>query len=218
MSSGKAPKRRRRRVKTLKTYIYKVLKQIIPLGSTDALGMSSQAMTAMNSLMSDLMADLAREGIALAKHNKKITVSEQCIKTAIRLHFQNELAKHGVAEASKAMKKVQERESGSVRKRSGLQFSVSRAKDCLEDCGAKRISVGAKVSLAAAVEYLAAEILELAGNAARDQKKKRITMRHIMMAIRNDEELTRLIPSNACTFAASGVKPNIEKVLLGKQK
>ncbi len=63
---------------------------------------------------------------------------------------------------------------------------------------------------------IAAEVLELAGNAARDNKKTRIVPRHIQLAVRNDEELSKLLGS--VTIAAGGVLPNIHSVLLPKSK
>ena len=80
---------------------------------------------------------------------------------------------------------------------------------------ASRIGAGAPVYLAAVLEYLAAEILELAGNAARDNKKTRIIPRHIQLAVRNDEELSKLL--SGVTIASGGVLPNIHTVLLPKK-
>ena len=80
---------------------------------------------------------------------------------------------------------------------------------------ASRIGSGAPVYLAAVLEYLSAEILELAGNAARDNKKQRIIPRHLQLAVRNDEELNKLL--SGVTIAAGGVLPNINAVLLPKK-
>ena len=80
---------------------------------------------------------------------------------------------------------------------------------------AERVGAGAPVYLAAVLEYLSAEILELAGNAARDNKKTRIIPRHLQLAVRNDEELNKLLAG--VTIAQGGVLPNIQAVLLPKK-
>src|SRR6185503_20105340 len=96
--------------------------------------------------------------------------------------------------------------------RAGLQFPVGRIHRLLRKGNyAQRVGAGAPVYLAAVLEYLAAEILELAGNAARDNKKSRIIPRHLQLAIRNDEELNKLLGS--VTIAQGGVLPNIHAVL-----
>ena len=100
--------------------------------------------------------------------------------------------------------------------KAGLQFPVGRIGRFLKKGRyAKRVGGGAPVYLASVLEYLTAEILELAGNAAKDNKKSRIVPRHIQLAVRNDEELNKLLGS--VTIANGGVLPNIHSVLLPKK-
>jgi histone H2A len=100
--------------------------------------------------------------------------------------------------------------------KAGLQFPVGRIGRYLRQGKyATRMGAGAPVYLAAVLEYLCAEILELAGNAARDNKKTRIIPRHITLAVKNDEELNKLLGN--VTIASGGVLPNIHSVLLPKK-
>ena len=106
--------------------------------------------------------------------------------------------------------------SSSSASKAGLQFPVARLNRYLRKGKyASRVGVGAGVYMGAVLEYLCAEILELAGNAARDNKKTRIVPRHIQLAVRNDEELSKLLGS--VTIASGGVLPNIHATLLPKK-
>ncbi|KAK8512259.1 hypothetical protein V6N13_097079 [Hibiscus sabdariffa] len=97
--------------------------------------------------------------------------------------------------------------------KAGLQFPVGRIGRYLKKGRyAQRVGSAAPIYLAAVLEYLAAEVLELAGNAARDNKKKTIIPRHVLLAVRNDEELGKLLAG--VTIAHGGVLPNINPVLL----
>lgn len=99
--------------------------------------------------------------------------------------------------------------------RAGLHFPVSRVHRFLRQGKySERIAAGAPVYLAAVLEYLVAEILELSGNAARDNKRRRINPRSIQLAVRSDEELNQLLPK--VIIPNSGVLPNIHAVLLKK--
>ncbi|XP_051897757.1 histone H2A type 2-B-like [Pristis pectinata] len=111
----------------------------------------------------------------------------------------------------KARSKAKSRSS-----RGGMQFPVGRVHRLLRKGNyAERVEAGAPVYLAVVLEYLTAEILELAGNAVRDNKKNRIKPRHLQLAVRNDEDLNKLL--GGVTIAQSGVLPNIQAVLLPKK-
>merc|ERR1719209_370225 len=97
--------------------------------------------------------------------------------------------------------------------RAGILFPVGR---CLRKLKERRISgrvgKGAAVYLAVVLEYLTAEVLELAGNAARDNKRARVSARHLLLAMKYDEELSKVIDGIA--FSQGGVVPSIHPVLL----
>lgn len=100
--------------------------------------------------------------------------------------------------------------------RAGLQFPVTRTEHFMMSLSVvNRKTAGAAVYLAAVLEYLTAEICELAGNAARDNKRTRITARHILLTIQNDEELAHMYKD---TVFSGGVLPNIHTALLPKEK
>ena len=92
--------------------------------------------------------------------------------------------------------------------KAGLQFPVGRIHRFLKQRFlGKRIGSTAPVYLAAVLEYISAEVLELAGNASKDFKCKRITPRHLQLAIRGDDELDELLKG---VIAGGGVAPHIQ--------
>ncbi|XP_047311079.1 histone H2AX [Impatiens glandulifera] len=125
-------------------------------------------------------------------------------------------SKSGSTQLKSGRGKPKAAKSVSRSSKAGLQFPVGRIARFLKAGKyAERVGAGAPVYLSAVLEYLAAEVLELAGNAARDNKKNRIVPRHIQLAVRNDEELSKLLGS--VTIANGGVMPNIHQTLLPKK-
>ncbi|KJE89258.1 H2A histone family protein [Capsaspora owczarzaki ATCC 30864] len=123
----------------------------------------------------------------------------------------------GKGKAAKTSEKKHDKNKPQTRSlRAGLQFPVGRIHRHLKERSTShgRVSALAAVYSAAILEYLTAEVLELAGNASRDLKVKRITPRHLQLAIRGDEELDTLIKA---TIAGGGVIPHIHKSLLTKK-
>uniref|UniRef100_A0A8P4GJU2 Histone H2B n=1 Tax=Dicentrarchus labrax TaxID=13489 RepID=A0A8P4GJU2_DICLA len=99
-STEKKAKRKAKRRETYAMYIYKVLKQVHP-----DTGISSRAMSIMNSFVNDLFERIATEASRLAQYNKRSTITSREVQTAVRLLLPGELAKHAVSEGTKAVTK-----------------------------------------------------------------------------------------------------------------
>ncbi len=199
-------------------YIRRVLKQVHP-----DTGISGSALSCLNNLVEitvqKIMVGINR--ILLATGKK--TVNARDIQDAVRLTLPGELCKHAVSEGTKAVTKYNGSKAAGIpggkpvmkSSRAGLQFSVPRTQKLMMRMSVVQRKTGvAAVYITAVCEYLMAEIMELAGNAARESKRVRITPRHIKLAVYNDEELKVFYKD---TIFAGGVMPHIDAKVLAKK-
>ena len=215
-------------------YTYKVLKQVHP-----DTGITSGANTQMNVIINAIGENLSEKAVFLATKAKRKTISTKDIQSAVRLVLPDYLSKYAVSEGTKAVTKYLDLEIQGLRRgkrgkrsaRAGLQFPVSRVEKFVRaaankgsldsSCkkgGCLRVTDTTGVYLAGAIEYLVAEILELSGNAARDNKKARITSRHLFLGIANDEELNKMMETLNIFIPNAGVLPHIHSALLPKRR
>ena len=206
----RAPRKKKKNFDTYKSFIYKVLKQVAPSS-----GISTKAMNVMDPMVQDLFEKLAAEAGRLARYNKKATITSREVQTAVRLVFPGELVKHAVSEGAKAVTKftVAQDATGTRSSKAGLLFPVGRVhKQLKRGRFATRVSHTAPIYLAAVLEYVVAEVLEIAAKVSIDLKKQRITPRHILLAINNDNELEQLFAH--AQISSGGVVPHIHTAIL----
>jgi histone H3/H4 len=200
-------------------YIRRVLKQVHP-----DTGISGSALSCLNNLVEITVQKImvGTNRILLATNKK--TVNARDIQDAVRLTLPGELCKHAVSEGTKAVIKYNSsKKAGTLgdkptmkSTRAGLQFSVPRTQKLMMKISSVQRKTGvAAVFITAVCEYLMAEVMELAGNAARDQKRVRITPRHIKLAIYSDEELGNFYKD---TIFAGGVLLHIDARILEKKE
>ena len=205
---------KKRRYDSWETYIRRIHKQVHPDG-----GISGEGMSTMEALLDDGLRQIVQKANLLASKMDKKTLNTAMIQAAIHLTIPGELKKHAITEGTKAVRKYKDSKGGGLRvsagARAGLTLAPSRVKTAMvaQSC-LERKSETAAVYLAAVLEYLAAEVLELAGNSASKRGRKRVDPRDILLAVRNDIELSRLY---AKVVLPGGVIPNIEEALIPKK-
>lgn len=210
-------------------YIRRVLAQVHP---------DAQITKHTLSQLNDLIVILARELSCLAHkgamHKKNVTITSRELMYATRMLFSGGISRHAVSEGTKAVTKYNADVSEchpkpvnsppdkkqTTQRRAGLTFSVARCEKQLRKYGGTkgRVGKGAPIFLAGVLEYICAEILELAGNATRDNKLVKMTTRHVFLAIFNDEELSKLMNVLHIEFCRSGVIPRIQELLIPTNK
>jgi histone H2B len=208
----------KKKSKQFELYIYRVLKQVHP--DTRISGNVSRQ---LNSLLSIIADEISKLAYTLMLEQQKVTISSREIQSVVRLIIPGEMAKHAVSEGTKAVTKYNvatidkdEKKNGKKERlehKAGLTFSVALCTKFLR-IYSKRVGIGAAVYLAAVLEYLCAEILELSSNCVRDSKKITISTRHIFLACVNDLEINSLLTKYQILFCGGGVVPNIHQELM----
>ena len=198
------------------TFISKVLKQVSESG-----GITSNAKQQLNSFLCILAKHISKIAIELTIFGKKKTISEKEISSAIKIVISGGLLKNSILEGDKAVSifKINTLK-GSRQNKAGIIFSPSIAEKFLRNFGYSKIMItrSAPIYLAAVLEYLTYEILDLSLNYCKDNKRNRITIRDIEISIRNDEELDKIFKKIDVSFIGGGVIPFIHPSLLNKKK
>lgn len=161
-----------------------------------------------------------------AKGRKKVknhTVSSRAVQSAVKLLLSGMLREHGISAGIQAVTELsasneRKKERKSMASRARLQFAPARARKILKSNGANRMGGDAPVYLAAVLEYLAAEMLELADNVARNNKRMRLFPRDLMLALHNDHELNLLMNQHKVDIVGSGSVPDPASSLAAKPK
>lgn len=196
------------------TYISRVLKNIIQDRGLQSNGVqiSTDSIIVLNDIINSLMDKMHSAMHSVMDANKQRTLMERTVAAAVKITLPGELMKHARHEAESKLTAFENNAAGNAETpksqtaRATLLMPVSRVENMLVKLHFTRISPKATVYTAAVLEYILAEILSLAADAAMQSKQLRISPRHILLAIRRDEELSSLFKNDM--FAMGGVVPN----------
>ncbi len=208
---------KRKRTRFYEIYLSKLLKQV-----SEDNGITSNSKQQLNSVLCLISRLLASKVNDLTKIAKKKTISEKEVANAISVLFPSELARgmNTMSEQAVENYELENNIKGITRQqKAGIIFPPSISEKYLRNFGYSNIMISnrAPVALAAAVEYLAGEILDNASLSAKQNKHVRITIRDLELGIRTDKDINTFFKTYNISFLGGGVIPFIHPKLLAKR-
>lgn len=183
---------------SFRPYIHDIREQVHPDHK-----LTKNTVNTINRVLNLLGAKIAKSALTIALSQKKKTISSHDVSYGIRVSLPKELAKHANSEMTKACTKFQTTSSADIKptplkskpigslnaRRAGILISPSRARQFFRSFD-MRISSSTPVALAAVLDYIAADLLEVAGQNAISSKRVIISNQDVFRAVDMDVDLT----------------------------
>jgi len=214
----KKEKQRRKKFRFFDSYIPKLLKQ-----SFENNGITADARQQLNSILIIFTKKIADIALKLTKVAGKRTLSVKEVESAINVFLSGELREHAKSEGNKAVENFLnnlDKKGTSRQSKAEIIFPPSVAEKFLRLFETSLIMVThtAPVYLAAILEYICMEIIELASEMAKDVRRIRITVADIELSSKGDTELNKLFMENNIKFLGGSVESYIHPSLLVKKQ
>ena len=208
---------KKKRTRFYEIYLTKLLKQV-----SGENGITSNSKQQLNSILCAITRLVSARVNELTEMARKKTMSEKEVVNALHVLFPGDLGKGMATMCDQAVENYRNDDAtkGVTRQeRAGIIFPPSVTEKYLRNFGYSKTMVSntAPVALAAAMEYLAGEILENASVFAKQKKRVRITIRDLEIGVRTDNEINSFFNENRLSFLGGGVVPYIHPILLVKK-
>jgi histone H3/H4 len=196
------------------TYIYKLLHSL-----SDGTGLNGESLSTFNNLIKITISKIMENVNKIMSRGTRATISPKEVESALMLTLPEQLASTAIAAGQEAVTSYisHKSEKGKAEQRSvraGLILPVPRIENMMMEIAvAKRKSATAAVYLAAAVQKLMSEVIQMAAKHAAEGKRRRITPRCISMVINTNDEFKTFYGN---VLLSGGVVPHIPAELLSK--
>jgi histone H3 len=216
-------KNKRKRVKFFEGYITKVLKSVSPRN-----GLTTNAKQQLNSAICIIAREISKLVVKLTEMGKKRTLSDKEIEKIVVMIFPEEFATNAVSEGRKALQtfqvvinqeKTTDVKGGSRQGKAGIIFPPSIAEKFLRNFGYSKAMVtkSSSVFFAGVLEYITLQILQDALKITEENKRVRITLRELQLAVGKNRELSSIFSKFNISFLGGGVVPFIHPLLIARK-